>query len=305
MIDVKQLKYFVTIAEEGQITKAAQKLHIAQPPLSQQLKQLEEKLGVPLFDRKAKKMELTAPGKLFYEKAKQLLHQLDDAIAEVKEIETGATGTLAVGCVKSCFSYLAQTIRQFHEQFPNVTFHLREGDTFSICQLLQERHIDIGIVRLPIDSSHYDIIPLPSDRYVAVLPEHWALSRSSLSMRDFAEWPLLLLHRVHGAGQYERVVEECRRHGFEPNVLCECPDATILLSLVAQGMGATIVPQSTVSLFRLLGIRVLPIVDSSMKAEAAVIIDRQRYVPKSVHHFLNLLQQTVAMPIMNEKKQHV
>ncbi|OQP07511.1 LysR family transcriptional regulator [Geobacillus sp. 46C-IIa] len=295
MIDVKQLKYFVTIAEEGQVTKAAQKLHIAQPPLSQQLKQLEEELGVSLFDRKAKKMELTAPGKAFYEKAKQLLRQLDDAISEVKEIEMGTAGTLAVGCVKSCFYYLAQAIHQFHEQFPNVTFHLREGDTFSICQLLQERHIDIGIVRLPIDSSHYDIIPLPSDRYVAVLPKHWALSRSALSMRDFAEWPLLLLHRVHGAGQYERVVAECRRHGFEPNILCECPDATILLSLVAEGIGATIVPQSTVALFRLPGIKELEIIDSSMTAEAAVILDRQRYLPKSAHHFLDLLQQTAAM----------
>ncbi|MFC0297938.1 LysR family transcriptional regulator [Geobacillus jurassicus] len=293
MIDVKQLKYFVTIAEEGQITKAAQKLHIAQPPLSQQLKQLEEELGVPLFDRKAKKMELTAPGKAFYEKAKQLLRQLDDAVAEVKEIEAGATGTLSIGCVKSCFYYLAQAVRRFHEQFPNVTFHLREGDTFSICQLLQERQIDIGIVRLPMDAAHYEMIRLPSDRYIAVLPEHWALSKPYLSMRDFADWPLLLLHRVHGAGQYERVIEECRRHGFEPNVLCECPDATILLSLVAQGIGATIVPQSTVALFCLPGIRVLDIIDSSMNAEAAVIIDRQRYLPKSAHYFLDILEKTV------------
>lgn len=294
MIDVKQLKYFVTIAEEGQITKAAQKLHIAQPPLSQQLKQLEEELGVPLFDRKAKKMELTAPGKAFYEKAKRLLAQLDDAVAEVKEIEEGTAGTLSIGCVKSCFYYLAQAIRHFHEQAPNVTFHLREGDTFSICQLLQERHIDIGIVRLPIDSADYDLIRLPGERYVGVLPAQWKTGQTALCMRDFADWPLLLLHRVHGAGQYERVIEECRRHGFEPNVLCECPDATILLSLVAQGLGATIVPQSTVALFRLPGIKVLEIIDSSMTAEAAAILDRQRYLPKSARTFLDVLQTAAA-----------
>ncbi|WJQ13664.1 LysR family transcriptional regulator [Geobacillus stearothermophilus] len=86
---------------------------IAQPSLSQQLKQLEEELGVPLFDRKAKKMELTAPGKAFYEKAKRLLAQLDDAVAEVKEIEEGTAGTLSIGCVKSCFYYwLSKKIRR-------------------------------------------------------------------------------------------------------------------------------------------------------------------------------------------------
>lgn len=114
-----------------------------------------------------------------------------------------------------------------------------------------------------------------------VLPAQWKTGQTALYMRDFADWPLLLLHRVHGAGQYERVIEECRRHGFEPNVLCECPDATILLSLVAQGLGATIVPQSTVALFRLPVIKVLEIIDSSMTAEAAAILDRRRYLPKS------------------------
>jgi DNA-binding transcriptional LysR family regulator len=135
------------------------------------------------------------------------------------------------------------------------------------------------------------MIRLPSDPYVAVLPKQWNVSKSYMYMKEFADVPLLLLHRIQGKGQYELVIHECRRHGFEPKVICECPDATILLSLVSKGIGATIVPKSTVSFFRLPDICVLDIIDSSIQAEAAAIIEKGRYIAKSAHHFLAILQE--------------
>ncbi|BDG45880.1 MULTISPECIES: LysR family transcriptional regulator [Parageobacillus] len=299
MIDIKQLKYFATIVEEGQITKAAKKLHMAQPPLSQQLRQLEETLGITLMERNRKKLELTEPGKILYKKAKQLLQQLEDAILEVREIEEGTSGVLSIGCVKSCFYYLSEIIEPFHQSFPNVKFHLREGDSFSICELLRQREIDIGIVRLPIDSYHYEMIHLPNDPYIAVFPRQWNISKSHVYMKEFADIPLLLLHRIQGKGQYELVINECRRHGFEPKIICECPDATILLSLVSKGIGATIVPKSTVSFFYLPDICVLDIIDSSICAEAAAIIEKNRYIPKSTHHFLAILKEKFGDKIKN------
>ncbi|ALF08656.1 LysR family transcriptional regulator [Parageobacillus thermoglucosidasius] len=299
MIDIKQLKYFATIVEEGQITKAAKKLHMAQPPLSQQLKQLEETLGITLLERNGRKLELTAPGKILYKKAKQLLHQLEDAILEVREMEDGTSGVLSIGCVKSCFYYLSEIIRPFHQLFPNIKFHLREGDSFSICELLRQREIDIGIVRLPIDSHHYEMIHLPNDPYIAVFPRQWNISKPYVYMKEFADIPLLLLHRIQGKGQYELVINECRRHGFEPKIICECPDATILLSLVSKGIGATIVPKSTVSFFCLPDICVLDIADSSIYAEAAAIIEKNRYIPKSTHHFLTILKEKFSNKIKN------
>jgi LysR family transcriptional regulator, salicylic acid-responsive activator of bsdBCD len=290
MIDIKQLKYFATIVEEGQITKAARKLHIAQPPLSQQLKQLEATLGVTLIERNGKKLELTEPGKILYQKAKQLLQQLDDAILEVRETNEGIKGILSIGCVKSCFSYLPETIKKFNKNFPGVKFHLREGDSFLISELLKQREIEIGIVRLPIDSNQYEIISLPSDPYVAVIPKQWNYHHRYIYMKEFTDIPLLLLHRISGKGQYELVINECRRHGFEPKIICECPDVTILLSLVSKGVGATIVPKSTVSIFRIPEITVLEIIDSSIQAEAAVIIEKNRYISKSAIHFLEILK---------------
>jgi DNA-binding transcriptional LysR family regulator len=290
LIDIKQLKYFSTIVEEGQITRAAKKLHMAQPPLSQSLKQLEETLGITLLDRKGKKLELTEAGKIFYQRTKHFLHQLDEMILEVQETSSGLRGTLSIGCVKSCFYYLPKTLRNFHDKFPNVKIHLREGDTFLISEFLQNRDIEVGIVRLPIGSDEYETIQLPSDPYVAVLPKSWNYERHSIRMRDMKEIPLLLLHRVSGKGQYEMVVNECQHHGFKPTVVCECPDVTFLFSLVAAGVGATIVPKSAVSTFQLPNITMLEIEDSSIQAEAAIIFQKNRYLSKSAANFLEMLK---------------
>jgi LysR family transcriptional regulator, salicylic acid-responsive activator of bsdBCD len=290
LIDIKQLKYFLTIVEEGQITRAAKKLHMAQPPLSQQLKQLEETLGVILLERNGRKLELTEAGKILYQKAKHLLQQLDETILEVKETDHGMRGVLSIGCVKSCFSYIPKTIRLFQQTFPNVKFHIREGDTFLISEFLKNREIEIGIVRLPINSEDYEIIQLPSDPFVAVMPKNWNDVGHPIQMKDMKDIPLLLLHRISGKGQYEIVVNECKRHGFEPNIVCECPDVTILLSLVAAGVGATIVPKSAVTLFQIPEITVLEIADSSIKAEAAIIFEKNRYLSKSAVHFLDMLK---------------
>jgi LysR family transcriptional regulator, salicylic acid-responsive activator of bsdBCD len=290
LIDFKQLKYFITIVEEGQITRAAKKLHMAQPPLSLQLKQLEETLGVILLERNGRKLELTEAGKILYQKSKHLLQQLDETILEVKETDHGMRGVLSIGCVKSCFSYIPKTIRQFQQTFPNVKFHLREGDTFLISEFLKNREIEIGIVRLPLHSGEYEIINLPSDPFVAVIPKSWNDDCQPIQMKEMKDIPLLLLHRISGKGQYEIVVNECKRHGFEPNIVCECPDVTILLSLVAAGVGATIVPKSAVTIFPIPEIKMIGIEDSSIKAEAAIIYEKNRYLSKSAAHFLDMLK---------------
>ena len=130
-MDVKQLRYFSVIAEEGQVTRAAKKLHMAQPPLSQQLKLLEEELGVPLMDRNGRNMELTEAGKVLYTRARELLRRFDDTVIEVKEVGEGLKGLLSIGSVKTCFSYIPERISFFREQYPMVTFRLHEGGSFS------------------------------------------------------------------------------------------------------------------------------------------------------------------------------
>lgn len=290
-MDIKQLRYFAAIADEGQISRAAKKLHMAQPPLSQQLKLLEQELGVTLLARKGRELELTAPGKELYKRAKQILNLLEETVTAVKETEHGLRGVLAIGSVKSSFSYLIKRIRFFHEQYPLVTFQLREGDSFRVCELLKKRDIELGMVRLPVEMTEIHMIRLPKEPYIAVLPKHWEMAGApAVRMKDMEHMPLLLLHRISGVGQYELVLEECRRHGFEPNVICECPDVAMLLSLVAEGVGATIVPKSSLTAIQAPNVHAAEIIDSALESESAVIWLKDRYLSKTARHFLETFE---------------
>ena len=150
-MDMRQLRYFYTIAQEGQITRAAKKLHMAQPPLSQSLKALENELGVPLLERSGRKMELTKAGRVLYDRAEFFFTYLEETITEVKDTGAGNSGKLTIGCVQTCFSHLPERIKAFREKYPDITFELREGDSHYLAEQLEERKLDLAIVRLPVD----------------------------------------------------------------------------------------------------------------------------------------------------------
>lgn len=287
-MDTKQLRYFLTIVEEGQITKAAQKLHMAQPPLSSQLKLLEKELGVTLIKRKRRSnLELTKAGEALYNRGKKLMNELEDTITEVKETNEGLRGTLSIGSTKSCFSFLPKRIKYFRKKYPAVNFQILEGDSYIVSKYLTNKEIEVAVVRLPVDETHLSMIKLPKEPYVAVVPNDWDLSEhTSIKLKEFKNLPLLLLHRVSGIGQYEMIVEECKQHGFEPMVVCECPDASMLLSLVSSGIGASIVPKSTIATVDTNGYKVFELEDSTITTEAAIVWLKGRYLSKSAVEFI-------------------
>jgi DNA-binding transcriptional LysR family regulator len=293
-VDIKQLHYFCTIVQEGQITRAAKKLHMAQPPLSQQLKLLEQELGVKLFDRNGRNMDLTESGKVLYNRAKRILSQVDETMTEVKETGDGIKGVLSIGASKSCFAYLPDRIRIFREKYPLVTFQLREGDTYYIGELLKNREIELAVTRLPLEMDDISMIRFPVEPYILVIPESWqdqVKNRSSIKMIEIQDFPLLLLHRINGKGQFEIVINECRSHGFEPNVVLECPDASMLLSLVAAGVGATIVPKSTLQSHYSDQTIAIELEDASIMSESAIIWLKDRYLSKSANRLIETFKQ--------------
>src|SRR5699024_8078908 len=172
-MNIRQLHYFYTIASEGQITRAAKKLHMAQPPLSQALKALEINLGVLLFEGHGRKMELTEAGKVLFERDTHIFQTIDDTKTEIKEIGRGVSGSLAIGCVISCFSCLIRNIRLFRTAYPKTTFKLTEGDPFQLTKQLENRDIVLAIVRLPLEIDDYASYKIATEKYVAVLPENW------------------------------------------------------------------------------------------------------------------------------------
>ncbi len=288
-MDIRQLKYFVTIAEEGKITTAAKKLNIAQPPLSRQLKKMEEELGVVLFDRDNKNLNLTLEGERLLLRAKELLNKLDETMVEVQELRKGASGILSVGSNLYCASLILSKVVDIREKNPDLTFKVWEGETIHLIKMLSKRQIEIAITNSPITEKSISQMPLESDPYVLVLPEKWSWNGSKqCRLEDIIDLPLIILRPNYGLGAYGQIVNEFQRLGLEPNILCECQDLIMLLGLVSSGFGATILPLSLLSLHSLGGLRVIQLKDQTLISEPKVIWRKNSYLSKAAKEFLKL-----------------
>ncbi|MFC7393744.1 LysR family transcriptional regulator [Scopulibacillus cellulosilyticus] len=254
-MDLKKLVYFVTIAEEGQITRAANRLHIAQPPLSMQLKSLEEELGVVLIKRDKRGFELTPAGLTFYKRAKEVLNAINGMVTEVKEEQDGIRGKLSIGTVMSCVPYLPPLLKSFQKKYPDVSFQLWEEDSRRVEDLLQSKQIELGIVRLPLQSqdikniNNLSMYPLQSDPLVAIQPPDWHIFKDkAISIKELENHPLLVLHGQGDYSVFHKFVETCNIHGFNPKIICESPDVATLMKLADSGIGIAIVPKVAVEL---------------------------------------------------------
>ncbi|QHT60871.1 LysR family transcriptional regulator [Paenibacillus lycopersici] len=297
-MDLKQLKYFLAIAQEKQITRAAKLLHMEQPPLSRQLMLMEEELGAKLFERGRKQLTLTAAGELLRSKAESLLAQLDETMLEVKELEEGVRGTLSIGAVVSCVSILPKPIQKLRAAYPQITFKITEGDHFLLGEMLEKRAIELVVSRLPFETgilpAKLSTLPLPSDPYVTVFPSAWVTQsgkeRTSIAMHELAEYPLLTLKTDKTIRMHEQVVNEFRRHGLEPNIICECSSVTVIMSLIAAGIGATVFPKSILSSFPYSEIAILPIKDAYFQSDIGILWLKDHLLSKRAQHFIDYFQ---------------
>jgi DNA-binding transcriptional LysR family regulator len=249
-MDIRQLKYFMAIVEEGQISRAAKRLHMAQPPLSLQLKMLEENLGVQLIERNTKSLRLTEAGHALYQRAEQIVGLVDSTTKEIREFDQGLRGTLGIGSPPGIgHLYMPPRIADFHAHYPDVTFRWREGNTYRVLELLNSHVIEVGIVRLPIDENAYEWKPLVTEPWVAVTRRLQGEARpSSITLPELAQEPLLMMQRQHGIFSHDMVWDELRAADVEPTVFCESDNVMALLMLVELGLGAAIVPHSAAML---------------------------------------------------------
>ncbi|MCO7175750.1 LysR family transcriptional regulator [Sporolactobacillus kofuensis] len=295
-MDLRQLRYFLAIAKEGQVTRAAKKLNMEQPPLSRQLKLMEEELGVMLFDRQGKRMNLTEAGRVLKTKATAILRKVDETLTEIQELDRGVQGVLSIGSVFSCVSLLPEKIAYFREHAPQVTFKILEGDHVVLGDYLENRSIELVVTRLPFesgyDSGRYETLRLPSDPFVMVVPKHrkWLFRQTSFHLKDLATTPLIALKSDKTVQLNEKIVNECRRLGFEPNIVCECSSVSITIALVIAGIGVTILPQSVLSAFSVADIEWFALPDITVQSDVGIIWLKDRYLTKKAQRFIELFK---------------
>lgn len=286
-MDIKQLKYFLTIAEEEQITSAAKKLHISQPPLSYQLKALETELGVKLVERGSRKLHLTDAGRILRNRAEQILELTEAAQRELRDLNTGFQGTLSIGTVSSSgHALLDKRLKIFHSKYPLINFEIYEGNTYNIIEYLNSGLIQIGIVRTPFSIENFNYILAEAEPMVAVMRENldWN-SGSSTSIQELKDRPLIIYRRFEGL-----IKERCKSAGFEPKFFCKNDDARTTLLWTDAGLGIGIVPYSSINLVANNNLKYKVINDDFLKTQLAAIWMKDRYISASANNFLDIFK---------------
>lgn len=251
-MELRHLRYFVAVAEELNFSRAAERLHIAQPPLSQQIRNLEVELGVVLFNRTKRRVELTAPGQVFLEKVHQSIQSIEQAVEAVQRASRGEIGRLSVGFNSSAtYSVLPQILRGFRECYPQVELHLHELTTSQQLECLHQHQIDAGILYLPIESSALKVVSILKERLVVAMPESHPLAVSSqLSIRALSREPFIIPPHRLGGGLYSKIMQFFQQSGFNPTVVQEAMQLQTMISLVAGEVGVALVPASLQNLQR-------------------------------------------------------
>jgi DNA-binding transcriptional LysR family regulator len=252
-MELRHLRYFAAVSEHLHFGRAAEQLHISQPPLTRQIQQLEEELGVTLFARTNRRVELTAAGKLLLTEAKPLLAQFDGLKHRVGESAAGRIGKLAIGFISVAdYHVLPSLLREFQSQFPQVILSLREATTDTQLDSLREGDIDIGIVLAPLNDSSLQFQSLFQEELVAVLPSSFDASDRAkpISVKALADQPFVMFPRESAPGLHDAITGVCDRAGFAPRVGQEAIQMQTIISLVSVGMGVALVPASLTNLGR-------------------------------------------------------
>ncbi len=245
-MELRHLRYFSAVAEELHFGRAAEKLGIAQPPLSQQIRRLENELGVTLFHRTKRRVQLTDAGAAFLEEARKTLAQSEQAIRAARRAGRGEVGRLKVGFLGSAtYGVLPAMLMAFRRRFPEVEIELHELKTAELVTALLERRVQVGFVRMPVKHAALHVRPILREPLLVALPEHHALARKPrVAFRDLASESFLLPPRALAAAFHDQVVNLCHRAGFTPRLGAEASQLQTILNLVAAGMGITLVPES-------------------------------------------------------------
>jgi len=289
-MDIRQLKYFLTVAEEGLVTKAAARLHITQSPLSQQIIILEKELGTPLFLRTKKQLYLTEAGKVLKRRAEQILELDKTAINEVRDTAQGIKGKLAIGIINSSGRLLLpEIIREYKQTYPNISFDLQQGDTDHILELLDSHLLDISCVRLPVNNFLYNIVPVPSENMImAALPESVDMRGEHLSLLALKDKPLLVQRRYISS-----VTVFFRQNNLEPNILCTSDEIIPLLTWAFSGLGIAIVPEFAAALLTGSSLIVRRLLQPNDTGSSALVWRKNETLPAKTAHFIDLFKEHI------------
>ncbi len=280
------MRYFLTVAETCNITAAARLLHMAQPPLSRQIKQIETELGICLFDRKGRSLHLTEAGKLLVNRVQEILNLTDRSLQEVRSFNSASFGILALGTVASASAVLLpKLLTDFQQNYPLTRYELYIGETIRITELLEKGVIEVGIVRPPFDKDIFSSFCLPEEKLVIIANDSYDLPKNkTVHISELATLPLLI-HR-----KYETLLKKIfHKYHCKPNFLCKCDDIMPLMAWAKSGLGLAIIPESAALLVSASNLQIYYADDSDMATSSAIIWTKKHYHSHIANLFIDYL----------------
>jgi DNA-binding transcriptional LysR family regulator len=289
-MELRQLEYFVAVAQELHFGRAAESLHLSQPALSKQIQALEDSLEIQLFERTKHWVRLTLAGQKFLEVARNILVDVAAGIAVTKQVAAGTNGKLRIGFTESTlFSLAPNIVRTYRQQYPQVELTLTSGGTETQVEALRTHQIDLGFVYLPIREPSLSIHPLFEEAYIAALPSFHRLARQQqIAIDSLATEPLIFYPRSLAPILHANFIKCCEREGFVPNIVQEAELAQTRLGLAAAGVGITFVLANLQNL-NAKGVVYRPVVGDFLTLKLALAW-RQNESSAVVHECINVLK---------------
>ena len=293
-IELRHLRYFIAVAEELHFGRAAARLNISQPPLSQQIQILEEQIGARLLARTNRSVSLTAAGEQFLGDARQILGQVEAAATRAARLHQGETGELQLGLTASApfIKTVSDTLLLYRQRYPDVHVQTVESHTREQIGPLGDGTLDLGLMRnTPLPETLCWQVALREPMLAMVHHSHPLACRERISLRDLASEPFVFFDPQAGTGLYDDILALLKRYGVTPYVTQEVGEAMTILGLVAAGLGVSILPASYRRL-RLDEICWLPLEEPDALSELWLVWAKHRELGAPARHFMALLAQT-------------
>ncbi|MGE7913408.1 LysR family transcriptional regulator [Lysinibacillus xylanilyticus] len=289
-MDIRQLRYFIAIVEEKSISAAAKRLHLSQPPLSQQLKAMEEELGSILIERSKKHLEVTEAGKALYKYALQMIQLMDEAKMEVKEVGSGVKGRLTIGINTFSDVSLPEILHQFRNRYPKVTFKIQQNESAVLCQLVRDRVIELAIIRLPLELNDFSVVHLYNEPFYFITSNKQKPFNHEVTLADVQNYPIIL-PSTQGLGVHYLILEAFSRMDLNPYLLGECSDISLLMDLISSDFCTSIVPETLLKRHKGYAIHAYKISGATEFSSPVGLIWMKNYrLSNPAQHFIELLK---------------
>lgn len=292
-MELKQLEYFIVLCQELHFTRAAEKLGIAQPSLSQQIALLEHEVGMPLFNRIGKKNILTDAGKTLLQHSYNVFHEISQARAAISELQGLERGTLKIGSLLTVVNYLLPpTVIGFHNAYPNVELSVQGLRTGDIYKGLLQNELDLGILFLPLEHEDLEAIPIYKENLALAVPiDHPFAHKEFVTLQILNNTPSILLPETYFLRQV--INEQCRSLNFTPKPVLEMTTMESIIQMVSKGVGVTILPKAYLDYIDNIQIKTIPIQDPVITTQIGIAYRKNKHLCAASRVFMEQLITTI------------